>query len=562
MDLSTLDTLLALSGPVLAERLVALWGSLENAGELHDSTRKLNRLLSVVVEHVRHVPPDERHQKALRGAYRRTWDNLSSALAARRGLGRLRRWLMSGRRRHFCDRANTLFDRLEPTLPPARRRTLWPDSLRDLRRALAENVLDELPPLESETPGANLPDALRQRGRATILLVAAKLDAGGHAALAELLRRLDGTDADFLPGAFAEAFREALRRDADLAHYLDARLEEASLTLLRQVREQTRQIHQGLEAAAARIDLVLESTRQIVLGQEQTEVQLEATREVVRERLDALQARLEDLTGGQVPPAIGVLAGRAEALAREQPPLAGRIRAEVLDLLGQTELVVAVVGEFGSGKSSLIDCLLGEELLPVGVMPTTAVPVEVRHGPPMLHRGRDLLLDPAAFAPLARAEESLATGERLRASRPQPWLRGLCLIDTPGLQAPGWDNEAVVSKLLPDVHAVLVVIDATRGVPRTLADFLRDRLWPCQPARLVFAVNRCDLVTAADRPRLLSYVTDALRGVLGGTPQVVASSTDEPAGVEPVRQVLIDLAAQRWQVLLELATARLEHLAR
>jgi hypothetical protein len=53
--------------------------------------------------------------------------------------------------------------------------------------------------------------------------------------------------------------------------------------------------------------------------------------------------------------------------------LRGRLRA--------ARLRVLVVGEAKRGKSTLVNALLGREVLPVGVTPLTALATAVRHGP-------------------------------------------------------------------------------------------------------------------------------------------------------------------------------------
>src|SRR3990170_7065969 len=54
---------------------------------------------------------------------------------------------------------------------------------------------------------------------------------------------------------------------------------------------------------------------------------------------------------------------------------------ELAKKLTEQRFVVAVVGEFKRGKSTFINALLGEELLPVGVVPLTSVVTVVTHGP-------------------------------------------------------------------------------------------------------------------------------------------------------------------------------------
>ena len=50
--------------------------------------------------------------------------------------------------------------------------------------------------------------------------------------------------------------------------------------------------------------------------------------------------------------------------------------------LAEHRFHVSVLGEFKHGKSTLLDALVGEALLPTGVVPVTAVPTEISFGPP------------------------------------------------------------------------------------------------------------------------------------------------------------------------------------
>src|ERR671934_115081 len=63
-------------------------------------------------------------------------------------------------------------------------------------------------------------------------------------------------------------------------------------------------------------------------------------------------------------------------------PLAERrLATETAAKLAETLVYVAVVGEFKRGKSTLINALLGEDVLPTGITSVTAVPTLVRFGP-------------------------------------------------------------------------------------------------------------------------------------------------------------------------------------
>ena len=53
---------------------------------------------------------------------------------------------------------------------------------------------------------------------------------------------------------------------------------------------------------------------------------------------------------------------------------------ELRERLYERELIISVIGQFKRGKSSLINALLGEELLPVGIIPLTTTVTEIRRG--------------------------------------------------------------------------------------------------------------------------------------------------------------------------------------
>lgn len=53
---------------------------------------------------------------------------------------------------------------------------------------------------------------------------------------------------------------------------------------------------------------------------------------------------------------------------------------EALARLRESRFHLAVMGQFKRGKSTLINALLGESVLPTGILPLTSIATEVRHG--------------------------------------------------------------------------------------------------------------------------------------------------------------------------------------
>ncbi|HEY3352589.1 MAG TPA: Dynamin family protein, partial [Polyangia bacterium] len=74
-------------------------------------------------------------------------------------------------------------------------------------------------------------------------------------------------------------------------------------------------------------------------------------------------SRIDDVKQ-QLITTLGAVADLAERVGT--PSVAHRLRADRLPRLAEERALLVVVGEFDRGKTSLVNCLLGDALLPVG----------------------------------------------------------------------------------------------------------------------------------------------------------------------------------------------------
>jgi hypothetical protein len=141
------------------------------------------------------------------------------------------------------------------------------------------------------------------------------------------------------------------------------------------------------------------------------------------------------------------LESAAARLAEAQAPgeLVERLRALTAQV--GRPCVVAVVGRVNAGKSTFINALLGDDFALVGTTETTATVTSFSYGKPDPERpvrchwrdGRVTEETPAFLAGLQGSDpEALRRAEgieRLEYLLPNPLLRGVTLVDTPGLGA-------------------------------------------------------------------------------------------------------------------------------
>ena len=111
---------------------------------------------------------------------------------------------------------------------------------------------------------------------------------------------------------------------------------------------------------------------------------------------------------------------------------------------GQDEISVAVLGRFKAGKSSFLNHFMGRSILPVGVVPVTAVVTEIRYGAReearVHHRdGRDpeIPLDQiGGYISEKENPENAKQVDLITVELPElRRFRGLKFVDTPGLES-------------------------------------------------------------------------------------------------------------------------------
>src|SRR5216683_7728979 len=109
----------------------------------------------------------------------------------------------------------------------------------------------------------------------------------------------------------------------------------------------------------------------------------------------------------------------------------------VRQTVAHDEITIAIVGRFKAGKSSFLNHVLGQSLLPVGVVPVTAVVTEIRFGP--TERAEARFLD-GRFQQIALNEiagyvserENAENHKRVAARGPHPSKRGPAAHDLKG----------------------------------------------------------------------------------------------------------------------------------
>jgi GTPase Era involved in 16S rRNA processing len=233
---------------------------------------------------------------------------------------------------------------------------------------------------------------------------------------------------------------------------------------------------------------------------------------------------------------------------------------------GSARLGVAVLGQFKAGKSSLLNTLLGRDLLPVRAIPATSVVTAVRHGEAeridvRLESGEALATTPAELATYVTEQRN--PGNRRGVARVEVTTKALAdlpnlvFVDTPGLGSVFDLGDATATGWLPQVGVALLAVAAT--APLAAADLdLLGRLAEHTPHVLV-VVTKVDLLAPADLADVLVFVAAQIQERTGRDLVVLPHST--APGYDELHAALVGRLRGFQEHHAEAATALAEHRA-
>ena len=198
----------------------------------------------------------------------------------------------------------------------------------------------------------------------------------------------------------------------------------------------------------------------------------------------------------------------------------GRLR-DVADDLRSLFLMVVVVGEFNAGKSTFINALLGDDLLPTGITPTTEVIELIRYG------------EQVSRKPVMRED-----GVR-EWTHPNTGGPGVVLVDTPGTGSVFRRHEQIAKDFLHRSDLVVFVLSAKRAFAET--DRLYMELLRDYGKKVVVVVNQVDLLEAREQAEVRRFVQAQIEARLGLKPLIFMVSSRRvlegqlDSGLEAVR---------------------------
>ncbi|WP_212935656.1 dynamin family protein [Bacillus hominis] len=204
-----------------------------------------------------------------------------------------------------------------------------------------------------------------------------------------------------------------------------------------------------------------------------------------------------------------------------QSPQIRKFDGVLLDLKEDLYTVV-VVGEFKNGKSTFVNALLGEPLLPVDVTPTTAAIHALVWGSERsfeVHKSdgtveRSGLQAETLQKYVATADFNPDEVNYLKLCMPAPLLKNkVVLVDTPGVNDLNKHRSNITYEFIPRADVVLFMLDMTAPLKRTEEQFINNSLLGKGLDRLIFVANFADRVDEEEVEELSEFISHRIQRV-------------------------------------------------
>lgn len=184
-----------------------------------------------------------------------------------------------------------------------------------------------------------------------------------------------------------------------------------------------------------------------------------------------------------------------------------RIIQNVNDLRDMFFMVV-IVGEFNAGKSTFTNALIGDELLPMGITPTTEVIELIRYG------------DKKMRIPAVRESDSVREW-----THPNTGSKGVVIVDTPGTGSVFAKHESIAKGFLSRSDLVIFLISAKKAFAQTERMYLQ--MARDYGKKIILVINQIDLLEKKEQKEVVSFVKQQVHELLSLEPPIFTVSAKQ-----------------------------------
>jgi len=204
---------------------------------------------------------------------------------------------------------------------------------------------------------------------------------------------------------------------------------------------------------------------------------------------------------------------RLDVHARALHALDATARVTELAIERSRPVRVAIVGEFNAGKSTFINAVMGADVAPTGVLPTTATLHHLRYAPDPFARiqfhadGKERIVPSSELRSTLKSVD-VTTVKRVEILQPIASLTRVEILDTPGFNAPDQRHTEAARSAFEEADAAIWLLDAGQPLKQTERRILDEARASRLPVQIL--VNKADRLKPDDLATVMQSVETSL----------------------------------------------------
>lgn len=222
-------------------------------------------------------------------------------------------------------------------------------------------------------------------------------------------------------------------------------------------------------------------------------------------------------------------------------------------------LILPLVGEFSSGKTTLINSLTDSKKLETATKPTTATIYEVHFGSEkcyanvLTETGENIVIpDISELKNDKLANAKVVTVFDTSKKVPNTTI----LVDTPGLSSPNPKHKQTLVEFLPYADGILLVSDINQQITKSITDFIGTVSLSKRPVYLV--LTKCDTKSSQDVENVKKYISENIHIGLENITCVSANNND----LSQMYDLLEKIKAEKHDILNKVNEQRIKIIAK
>lgn len=192
---------------------------------------------------------------------------------------------------------------------------------------------------------------------------------------------------------------------------------------------------------------------------------------------------------------------------------------DIINKLENNNFQIVVLGEFSRGKSTFINALLNENILPSSILPTTAVLTKIFYG-----KERKVKINfndnTSKSIELSELKQYITSLENEELSNkitdaeiyyPTEFCKNGCsIIDTPGVNDINQQKVDITYNYIPQSDAAIILLDPDQPFTESEKEFIENKIIDNKIEKLFFVLNKFDLIEPAYVEETVKHVKDRI----------------------------------------------------